>query len=60
LLVEQDKRTEERILERYAEPARLMDALNQWVDEDQAEADALMSAQRQIVSELQEQAEGKP
>jgi hypothetical protein len=57
--VEQDKRTEERILELYAEPVRLTDALSRWMEEDQAEAEALMSAQRPIVIELQVQAEGK-
>ena len=56
--VEQDKRTEERTLQLYAEPVRLMDAFSRWIEEDQAEADALMSAQRQTMIELQEQAEG--
>jgi hypothetical protein len=55
--VEQDKRAEERISLLYAESPQQEDALSQWIEEDEAETEALMSAQNQRIAELQEQME---
>jgi hypothetical protein len=55
--VEQDKRAEERISLLYAEFSQQLDAFSRWIEEDEAETEALMSAQSQRIAELQEQME---
>jgi hypothetical protein len=55
--VEQDKRAEERTSLLYAESTQQLDAFSRWIEEDQAETEALMSAQNQRMAELQERME---
>jgi hypothetical protein len=55
--VEQDKRTEEPIRLLYAESPEQLEAISRWIEEDQAETEALMSTQNQRIAELQERME---